>query len=370
MIVAVNVTSFICGANHELLVDFLLRLAQKKIQHTFVFITNDSSTKLDHLTTGSKWVVSAPWLNQPFFWKLWYNSRLPGLVKKLGADVVIHAGGVCSMRGNFKQLVFTNEYFFPEKFIRLNERSSNFFQKNIAGIISNADHIIVGSVALKSMLAATYKNTAVKVEALYPAVDELYSPADYFNKEATKEKFTEGKEYFLFSGIISGNESQVLNLFQAFSFFKKRQKSNMQLVLLAAQEDANHLVHKLRTYKYREEVKLITSATEIEARNIMAAAYAFVHPLPGTAYPDFVLRAIQCGLPLILADSPANKEIADSAALYVDPSNFMDIANNLMLVYKDEGIKTQLEEHAATISNQLLDPSPEATLWRIIASDE
>lgn len=370
MVVAVNVTSFISGANHELLVDFLLRVAQKNAQHTFVFITNDKGTKRAHLPAGSKWVLSSPLLNQPFFWKFWYNSRLPRLVKQLGADVVIHAGGVCSMRGNFKQLLFTNEYFFPQQFSQSNKRFSSFFRRNAAGILSKADHIIVGSAALENMLAATYKNAAIKPEVLYPAVDELYSPADYFNKEATKEKFTEGKEYFLFSGIISGNETQLLNLLKAFSFFKKRQKSNMQLVLLAAAEDASNLVDNLKTYKYRQEVKLITSAPEMDARNIVAAAYAFVYPLPGTAYPDFVLRAIQCGLPLILADSQANKEIAGSAALYIDPSNMMDVANNLMLVYKDEAVKSRLEEEAVTISNQLRNPSPEATIWRIINSDE
>ena len=60
---------------------------------------------------------------------------------------------------------------------------------------------------------------------------------DWEEKELIKEKYADGKAYFLFSGDIN-QRSNLINLLKAFSFFKKRQKSNMLLLIAGNADEA------------------------------------------------------------------------------------------------------------------------------------
>ena len=69
----------------------------------------------------------------------------------------------------------------------------------------------------------------IKLHVINPGIDEIFKPLDWEEKEIIREKYAEGKAYFLFSGDIN-RRSNLINLLKAFSFFKKRQKSNMMLL--------------------------------------------------------------------------------------------------------------------------------------------
>ena len=57
-----------------------------------------------------------------------------------------------------------------------------------------------------------------------------FRPFTWTEKESWKDSFTEGREYFLYVGSVHPRKN-LINLLKAFSGFKKRQKTNMQLVI-------------------------------------------------------------------------------------------------------------------------------------------
>jgi glycosyltransferase involved in cell wall biosynthesis len=96
-------------------------------------------------------------------------------------------------------------------------------------------------------------------------------------KEQVKAIYTEGKEYFLFTGNIYP-EDQLLVLLKAFSQFKKWQLSNMKLVLAGAtNKKTARLKEKLATYKYREDVVILENPSPELITNLLQAAYAPVY---------------------------------------------------------------------------------------------
>ena len=207
-----------------------------------------------------------------------------------------------------------------------------------------AKNIVTFSQFSRLAIIEKYKTGEEKIDTVYPGVSENFKPIDESVKEQIKEKYTEGKEYFLYSGVIHPRKNLVM-LLKAFSFFKKRQKSNMQLVI-TGQDDGSYeeFTTGLKTFKFRDEVKLLGPLPQEELILITAAAYAFVYP---SLYEDFALpplQAMQCGVPVIASNTGALPEICDEAALYANPSDFNDIAEKMMLLFKDENIKKNLAE--------------------------
>jgi glycosyltransferase involved in cell wall biosynthesis len=73
-----------------------------------------------------------------------------------------------------------------------------------------------------------------------------------------------------------------------------------------------------------------------ELAKITASAYAMVYPV---LYDDIALpalQALQCHIPLVTSESGSLPSVFSEAALYVNPDNFEDIAQKMMLVFKDE----------------------------------
>ena len=113
------------------------------------------------------------------------------------------------------------------------------------------------------------------------------------------------------------------------------------MLLLAG--NANEIFKKeLKNYKFRNEVKLLENLSAEQLAGITAAAYALVHPVLYTGLALAPLQAMQCGVPVVTSNTGALPSICGNAALYADPNNFIDIAENMMLVFKDEDKAAQM----------------------------
>jgi glycosyltransferase involved in cell wall biosynthesis len=366
MVVAVNLTRFLSTGNNEHFTRFFSALAADHPDHQFIFITDNKEVLPFNLSTNIVLVISRPKINQVFAWKLWYHYTLPALLKKYGAIFLINTVGVCTLRKNIRQCVFINEFYLDEK-LSGDRKQTKFFRKNARTFLALNQFIFAGTRLQLAALAKRYKINEEKLHAVSIGINKNYCPAGFEEKDATKEKYTQGKEYFLFKGDLENNEPHLVNLLKGFSFFKKRQKSNMQLLLLSTGIGSPaSLTSLLKTYKYRDEIKLLAGLPEEEIIQIMGAAYAFVYPLPEENFPVHPVEALQCQLPLFLTASPVFKDTAGEAALYIDNGNFMDIANNMMLLFKDETRRSELIRESLPAKNLLSTEQGKEMFWQLI----
>ncbi len=97
----------------------------------------------------------------------------------------------------------------------------------------------------------------------------------------------------------------------------------------------------LKTYKYRDDVVMV-DAKEGEMVKLTGSAYAFIYPPFWEGAGMHILGAMNCHIPVITSENSAMQEIAGEAALYVNPADYKDIADKMMLLYKDEVTPEQL----------------------------
>ncbi len=161
-------------------------------------------------------------------------------------------------------------------------------------------------------------------------------------REQIKEKYTSGNEYFLYTGEITPR-SNLINLLKAFSAFKKRQKSGMQL-LISSEKDAQNaeFITSLASYKFREEVRLLTNLPREENSRIIASSYAMIYVPHFENFGTSLLEAMKCEVPAITSSTGMMAEISADAALYASPENFKEIAVKMMLLFKDEKLRKDL----------------------------
>ena len=120
------------------------------------------------------------------------------------------------------------------------------------------------------------------------------------------------------------------------------------------------------TYKYRNEVVRVWQPAEEESARLMAGAYAFVNPAIHSSFLNPWAEAMQCGVPVICSNSAVNKEWFGSAALYTDPDDVNDLAQNMMLVFKDEERRNELITAGRSIAKNFDARKVATALWGIV----
>jgi len=311
----------------------ILQFAIKNPNHHFLFISDKAFDTHYTFPKNVTLLTTGPEIKNSLLMQYWFNYKLPALLRKHKADVFVAADGICSLRTQIPQCLIIPDTSFISAPAYFSKPNARFYKKNMPAFMNKSKAVATLSEFSKKLLLDHYKAGAAKIEVIHDLIDESFTPVSQEEKESIKEMHTGGKEYFLCAG--SNNpRSNLLNLLKAFSFFKRRQKSNM--LLLIAGDPGEAFKNDLKTYKFRNEVKLLTGLTSEEPAKITAAAYSVVHPV---LYEDaglILLQAMRCRVPVITGNIGALPEVCGEAALYANPENFEEIAQKMMLVFKDE----------------------------------
>ena len=346
MKIAVNASSLkthFLENDTDFFIAIFLQLASSHPEHTFVFISDTPFTSECHFPRNILPVIIGPKTSTALKWRLWYNFKIPAVLKKHKADIFISKNG-CSLKTKIPQLLIYPDLTFLHQPSFVNKKWIHFYKKNMPLFLKKAEVVLVASGFLKEELTTHYKIEEEKIIVMHQKPREDFAPLSFEEKEKIKEKYTGGSEYFLYQGIIS-TQKNLLNLLKAFSVFKKRQRSSMYLILSGKPgEEFDSFKESLRLYRFNKEVVLLKDITESVTSKITASAYCMVYTPVYEAASIAPLEAMKCEVPVIASSTGSLPEACGNAALYADPNNFKDIAEKMMLIFKDEKSRKELIE--------------------------
>lgn len=110
----------------------------------------------------------------------------------------------------------------------------------------------------------------------------------------------------------------------------------------------------------------MTDISALESEKILSCAYAMVYVPIFKSQPIEVVDALKCEVPLIVSSTPILKEYCGEAALFADPADFKNIAEQMMSLFKDEQKRKELIEKGKLEFKKFFGKKPEQILWEII----
>jgi hypothetical protein len=345
--------NYFSGEYDRYLIDAIFRLQKQKPQIDLTFVIDKSQKQLPPLVQSGTLVRKKKWPGNPG-WKLWYSSQLPSVLKKTKADLLVTTG-IVSKHVQIPQCVWvpgiSRENFKKKKYFE-------WFRKNILKDLDRAAIIFADSEKNKKEISAVDSSLEQKIIVVPYAADDNAAALSWEPKEEIKKQYTRGREYFL---VHKNNFSieEFVALLKAFSQFKKRQQTNMQLVILGLSENKK-IFEKLEGYKYRSDVHLEDEAN-VDIEKLFAAAYAL---LAAERSDRIILNAFSNEVPVIV-----NKEIFrhnspySDSVLSADFNDIHDLAHQLMLLYKDEKLRTMLLEKGTEVVKKQSAPVQSQRLW-------
>ena len=369
MVIAVNTK--ITGSsdpdeNNNFIVEAFTRLISSHPRHTFVLISDKNISESFAAFSNVTFVATRLQKKNTVQWYLWYNMKLPAILKKYHADILISYGSIGCMNTKVPQcLIIPNlDFLFqPRLFTKTHLL---FYKRFVPRSIKKARVIITASEFCKAAIIKQFKVSDEKIDVVYNGVNEKFSNIDYDEKEQLKTKYSEGHEYFIYTGEIASHRN-LLNLLKAFSAFKKRQKSGMKLFVAGKQiTEREKFYEDLRLFRFKDDVKLFENPSLEHLTKLTAAAYAMVYPATNESFPAEPLQAMRSGVPVVATSGGVMPEILDDAALFASGDNFKEIAVQMMTLFRDETLRQKLIDKGKLQAEKYDWNITSDRLWKVI----
>lgn len=327
--------------------ELLQVLAKKHPEHQFYFLFDRPYSDEYVFSSNVHPLVVGPPARLPVLWKYWFNLKVPRVLKRIRADVFVSPDGYCSLTTRVPQCIVIHDLGFlhyPEAYQKTHVR---YLKKNTPRFLKKAKRIVTVSEFSKEDIIKHYKTDRGKIDTIYNGVKDIFKPLSFDQKTIIKEQYTQGSEYFIYLGAIQPRKN-LINLLKAFSVFKKRMQSNMKLVIAGRLAWKNEeFVRLVNTFKYKSDVILTGYLPEEDLALLLGAAYALVYPSLFEGFGVPVAEAMRCEVPVLTSEKTSMQEVAGDAAIYFAPHDHSDIADKMMLIYKDEALRKQLIEKAS-----------------------
>lgn len=320
----------------------LKRIAREHPEHRFIFLFDRAWDRefvfSDNVTPVKVW----PPTRHPLLWFLWFEFRVPALLKRYKADLFLSTDGYLTLRSTVPQLPVIHDLNFihrPEGLPRAISKYYNYFFPRFA---RKAVRIATVSACSKEDIAKTFAIEPSRIDIVYSGYNQKYTPVPPGEQEAVRIRYAEGNRYFLYVGALHPRKN-IEGLLKAYDLFKNRSQQPVKLVIVGGEMfKTGPIFREFRKMAHRGEVVFTGRIPDEELRLVLGSALAlvFVPFFEGFGLP--LIEAMGAGVPVICSDTTSLPEVGGDAALYADPRSPEQIAAAMERISSDETLRQQL----------------------------
>jgi len=271
--------------------------------------------------------------------KLWLKFWMPLAAKLHGADVGFFPGSILPLYNPFPSVMVVHDMcwaYFPEYYP---ERENKFYQYTFPELLEKAELIFAVSKATKAGLMQLFDIGADKIRVVYNGLNPSFS-----HIEDAREKVAEQlglKDKYILAVGTAHPRKNIASLLQAYAIAKPYEK----LILIGPQGDNSNPLAKLAVeLGIADDVIFPGYAPHKLLPLIYSAASVFVMPSLCEGFGVPIIEAMACGAPVICSNNGALAEVADDAAVLIDPKDPKSLAEGLKKVLSDTSLQATLRE--------------------------
>jgi glycosyltransferase involved in cell wall biosynthesis len=325
----------------------LERIVRQHPEHEFFFFFDRPYDEQFIFAPNVTPVVVHPQARHPILFYLWFEWSVRAMLRKHKIDLFLSPDGYMSLSTKVPTCLVIHDLAFehyPEHYVL----SHKLYWRHYSPLFARkAKRIATVSTFSKEDIHAHYGVSNDVIDVVYNGAHDEYKPLAAAEREQIKQQYADGCEYFVFAGALHPRKN-IVNLLKAFIAFKKRQKTNMKLVIVGRLAWKYEEVEEMQlTMPFKDEVKWVGYMNVDQLSKVIGAAYALVYASLFEGFGIPILEALQCNVPAIVSNTSSMPEVAGEAALLVDPTDPEDIAAKMHILYKDESLRARLIANAS-----------------------
>ncbi|MDP9313203.1 MAG: glycosyltransferase family 4 protein [Chloroflexota bacterium] len=232
----------------------------------------------------------------------------------------------------------------PEAHTRIQRLYHRFFTRLSA---RRATHIVAISEATRRDIEHFYGIPAAKISVVYHGVHPRFHPqTDRHKLEATLERYRITGSYLLFVSTVQPRKN-VARLLEAFAAARATLASGTLPTLVLAGKRGwltEQIERRAAELDIAHAVQFIGYVPDADLPTLLSGALAYINPSLYEGFGMTVLEAQACGTPVLAANTSSLPEVVGDAGILVDPHDVAALADGLVRLIVDAGLRAQLRE--------------------------
>lgn len=319
--------------------EVLRRMVQNHPEDEFIFFFDRAYDEEFIYGKNVTPVVLFPPTRHPILIVSWFEFSVKRALEKYKPDVFFSTDGFCSLRSEVKTVVLVHDIaykHFPDQvsfFIR------KFYQNFQHRYLQKADQVLTVSHFVKNDLVDKIGIPARKIQVAHNGCSSNFSPSDSLTKKEIREKYTNGQPYFFYVGAVHPRKN-IHGLISAFDIFKEKTKAPHQLLIggrFAWQTGEVKTAYD--NAKHQKDIKFLGFVEEEELPKLIGSAFTFIYVSFFEGFGLPLLEAMECEVPLITSNISSMPEVAEDAAILVNPHNVNEIVNAMLQYFENEDLR-------------------------------
>lgn len=336
-------------------------------EHRFIFLFDRPFDDQFIFGSNVKPVVVYPPARHPFLYYIWFNYSIVPYIKRYKADVFLSPDGFLSL--NLKNIPSIpvihdiNFEHFPKDFPFWSRQYYCHYFRRYAHL---ARRIITVSEFSKQDIATTYGVPLEKIDVVYNGANEEFKPLSEETKIEVRNRYTAGKEYFLYVGDLIPRKN-VARMILAYEAYRKSAGTDAKLLIVGkSMLVTSDIMEVYNRSSYRDDIIFAGRLPQHELVKVMGSAKAllYVSLFEGFGLP--IVEAMKAHVPVITSNVSSMPEIASDAALLVDPLSVDSIKNALERIEKDDQLRQMLIQKGEMRSAQFTWMNTSKGVWASI----
>jgi glycosyltransferase involved in cell wall biosynthesis len=320
----------------------LKRITQLHPEHQFIFIFDRKYPDEFIFSNNITPVVGYPQARHPLLWYLYFEWGIPPILKKQKADLFLSPDGWLSLSSKVPSISVIHDLNFfhnPEWVDKLPGYYYNYF---FPKYIHKAARIATVSEYSKRDIVSRFNIRESLIDVVYNGASEYFHPIDEAAKNKVRQKYTDGKPYFLFLGLVHPRKN-LTNIIYAYNAFRKSTSADVKLMIVGSTKywtDDTRLAYE--NSPYRESLIFAGRLIEEDLNAVVASSLALVYASLFEGFGIPIIEAMRCKVPVITSNITSMPEVGGDAVCYVNPYSVQSICEGLTRMWKDELYRSDL----------------------------
>ena len=288
-------------------------------------------------------IVLFPQARHPFLYIWYFELSLTRALRKIKPDLYFSPDGYMSLRTKTPSVIQFHDLNFEHFPNDMPKIHLWHYRKYFPLYAKKAKRIVTVSEFSKQDIVDCYHVNPDKIDVAYNGVNEIFAPISEKEQTEIRNRYTEGNPYFMFVGSLHPRKN-LARLFTAFDLFKNQNQSDVKLVIVGEKRWwEGPIAEAYEAMRFKDEVIFTGRLSAEDLHKVTASALASVYVSYFEGFGIPILEAFRCDTPVITSNVTSMPEVADDAALLVDPFSEASIAE-AMAEIMDENVRKELIE--------------------------
>ena len=346
--------------------EYLKRITEAHPEHEFFFLFDRPYSDEFIFSNNVTPIVVSPPARHPILYYIWFELMIPRVLRKIKADVFFSPDSYLSLKTKVKSVTIFHDLNFEHRPKDVPFLARKYYQYFFPKYAHKADKIISVSGYTKQDIIDLYDISPDKIEVIYNGVNENFRPIPQEEQEVIREKYTDGKPYFVFVGAFNPRKN-LPNLFKAYDQYQEEVNDDVQLVVIGEKMYWTPEIEAVyKAMKHKDKVVFTGRLPMSELVEVVGSAMimTYVSFFEGFGIP--IVEGFRAGIPVITSNTSSMPEVAGGAAYIVDPRKVEEITKAMIELRNNPDLRNEYVRKGNIRKNDFSWDKGADKVWEII----